>query len=205
MAGQRSKPQQREKNARRNHSDLRNGLSIGLLGMVIAVALGGPLGGVLQNVSWLTGTILLLAVIAFAILADILAVAATAGNEVPLNAMAADRVIGAREALLILRNASRVASVCGDVIGDICGTISGVVATPIILSIHAAYPALPVSVITMGVLGAIAFLTIGGKAAEKGFAVRASTSVLLLAGKGIHYLNRILPLARSRGGKRPRR
>src|SRR5690606_10051981 len=82
---------------------------------------------------------------------------------------------------------------------------SGVVATPIILSIHAAYPALPLPVITMGVLGAIAFLTIGGKAAEKGFAVRASTSVLLLAGKGIHYLNRILPLARSSGGKRPRR
>lgn len=205
MARQRSKPQQREKSPRRHRSDLRSGLSIGLLGMAIAVALGGPLGGVLQNVSWVAGTLLLLAVIAFAILADILAVAATAGDEVPLNAMAADKVVGAREALLIIRNASRVNSVCGDVIGDICGTISGVVATPIILSIHAAYPALPLPVITMGVLGAIAFLTIGGKAAEKGFAVRASTSVLLLAGKGIHYLNRILPLARSSGGKRPRR
>lgn len=204
MARQRSRNQP-DKNLRRNNSDLRNGLSIGLLAMGIAVALGGPLGGLLQNVSWVTGTLLLVAVIAFSILADILAVAATAGDEVPLNAMAADRVTGAREALVIVRHASRVNSICADVIGDICGTISGVVATPIILSINAAYPALPVSVITMGVLGAIAFLTIGGKAAEKGFAVRASTSVLLLAGKAIYHLNRILPLARSRSGKRPRR
>jgi len=152
------------------------------------------------------GTVILAVVIAFSILADILAVAATAGDEVPLNAMAADRVVGAKEALLIVRNASRVNSVCADVIGDICGTVSGVVATPIILSLNAAYPSVPVSVITMGVLGAIAFFTIGGKAAEKAFAVRASTSVLLLAGKGLHYLGRIVRLHRNkkRAGKWPR-
>jgi len=192
MRPSQSKPVNREKNARRPDTGLRKGLSIGLMALVIAAALGGPLGGVLQNVSWFTGFLILIAVIGVAILADILAVAATAGDEVPLNAMASDRVVGAREALVIVRHASTVNSVCADVIGDICGTISGVVATPIILSIHESYPGLPLPVITMGVLGAIAFFTIGGKAAEKPFAVRASTSVLLLTGKGIHYLNRIL-------------
>lgn len=204
MARRREKPAHRDKNARRADSGLRNGLSIGLAAFVVAAALGGPLGGVLQNVSWLTGSFILAGVIGFAILADILAVAAAAGDEVPLNAMASDRVVGAREALVIVRNASRVNSICGDVIGDICGTISGVVATPIILSIHSAYPAVPISVITMAVLGAIAFFTIGGKAAEKPLAVRSSTSVLLLAGKAMHYAGRWLRLAGWTGGKRPR-
>jgi len=200
----RPKAPNREKNARRSESGLRRGLSIGFTGMVIAIALGGPLGGVLQNVSWITGLLTLVAVIGFAILADILAVAATAGDEVPLNAMAADRVVGAREAILIVRNASTVNSIFGDVIGDICGTISGVVATPIILSLSAAYPALPLPLITMGVLGVIAFFTIGGKAAEKAFAVRASTSVLLVAGKGLHHLHRLLRLVGVGGRKRNR-
>ncbi|HEY8416562.1 MAG TPA: hypothetical protein VIK93_00850 [Limnochordales bacterium] len=204
MSPSRSKAPNREKNARRSESGLRRGLSIGLIAMVIAIALGGPLGGVLQNVSWVTGLLTLAGVIGFAILADILAVAAAAGDEVPLNAMAADRVVGAREAILIVRNASTVNSIFGDVIGDICGTISGVVATPIILSLNAAYPALPLPLITMAVLGVVAFFTIGGKAAEKAFAVRASTSVLLLAGKGLHYLHRLMRLVGVGGRKRNR-
>ncbi len=160
-----------------------------MLGLLVAIVIGGPLGAILQTVDVMTGTFILIASIGFAILSDIIAIAATSGREEPFNAMASNRVPGAREALVIVRNAGRVNSICADVIGDISGTISGVVATPIILSMKAIYPDVSTSILGMIVLGVIAFITIGGKAAEKGFAVRASTSVLLLVGKIIYYLN----------------
>lgn len=171
---------------------------MGTTGFVIAALLGGPLGGIIQRTGLAAGVAIMLSAILISIAADILAVAAAAGDAKPLNAMAADRVPGAREALAIVRNAGRVNSVCADVVGDICGTISGVAATPVILSIHKAYPAMPLSVIAMGVLGAIAFFTIGGKAAEKTYAVRSATSVLLFAGKGLYSLGRVARFFRTR-------
>lgn len=184
------KAKRRRNNGRKQPSGWRNGISIGLLALAVAVLVGGPLGNALQNVGLGLAALIVLASIAIAILADILAIAATAGREEPFNAMASNKVAGAREALTIVRNAEKVNSIFSDVIGDICGTISGVAATPIILSVHALYPGLPLSVITMAVLGLVAFLTVGGKAAEKGFAVKASTSVLLFVGKIVHYSTR---------------
>mgnify|MGYP001194200639 CR=1 FL=1 len=180
----------------------KNGLSIGLVGLLIALVFSGPLGNLLQGVDVATGVLLLVVTIGIAILADILAVAATAGEEAPFNAMASKRIPGAKEALLIVRNAGRVNSICGDVIGDIAGTLTGLVAAPLILALDQAYPALPPSVISMGVIGAIAFVTIGGKAAEKEWAVRASTSVILTAGKAIYYVKRAgTSLTRLAGGR----
>lgn len=189
-------------NGRKPRPGWRNGLSIGLMALGIALALGGPLSGVLQHASLPTGALILFASIGIAIVADVVAVAATAGDEAPFNAMASNKVPGAREALVIIRNAGRVNSLLGDVVGDICGTISGMVATPVIVSLHSLYPELPLSVISMAVLGLISFVTIGGKAAEKGYAVRSSTAVILLVGKGIHYFNRLRGVGRH---KRPRR
>ncbi len=187
--GRESKTRSANSKRPKKPSGLRNGLSIGMLGLLVAIVIGGPLGAILQTVDVMTGTFILIASIGFAILSDIIAIAATSGREEPFNAMASNRVPGAREALVIVRNAGRVNSICADVIGDISGTISGVVATPIILSMKAIYPDVSTSILGMIVLGVIAFITIGGKAAEKGFAVRASTSVLLLVGKIIYYLN----------------
>lgn len=195
-AGAKGRPRRRRagnpgSGSHKHPSGWRNGLSMGILALAIAMVLAGPFGGSLENLDLLWGLFLLFGSITVAIVFDIIAVAVTAAHEAPFNAMAAKKVPGAREALGIVRNAARVNSLCADVIGDICGTLSGVVATPIILSLHAAYPGIPLSVTSMLVIGIIAFLTIGGKAAEKGFAVRAATSVILLAGRAVYYLNRI--------------
>lgn len=186
----------------RKSSGWRNGLSIGAVALVIAMVIGGPLGGVVETVSIKAAVVILLLSIGIAILADILAVAATAGDETPFHAMASDKVPGSREAIIIVRHAERVNSVCGDIIGDICGTVSGVAATPIIHAISQHYPAVPTSVVSMAVIGLVAFLTIGGKAAEKGFAVRASTSVILTVGKAIYYLKKLYPASRRRGRRK---
>ena len=184
-------------NNRKNRSGWRDGLSIGAIALVIAMAVGGPLGGIVESVGIGTAVLILAASIVVAIVFDIVSVAATAGEEAPFNAMAADKVPGARDALVIVRNAGKVSSICSDIVGDICGTISGVAAAPIILDISRTYPEVPTSVVSMVVLGLIAFFTIGGKAAEKAFAIRASTSIILFVGRIIYYIKRLPVLARN--------
>jgi len=77
---------------------------------------------------------LLVAIISAGILFDIIGTAATAASEAPINAMAANRVYGAPEALAIVRNAPAVANFCNDFVGDICGTVSGAVGATIAIS-----------------------------------------------------------------------
>ena len=180
------------KSAASTRASLKNALSIGSMGFLLAVVFSGPVGTILQEVGPLTAALIVVCTIAVAILSDILAIAATVGDDAPLNAMASDRVPGAREALILVRNAGRVNSIFSDVVGDVAGTMTGVLATPIIYGIREAYPAIPSSVASMLVIGIIAFLTIGGKAAEKAFAVKASTSIILSVGKGLYYGKRLL-------------
>ena len=52
-------------------------------------------------------------------------VAATSSEEKTFHSMASRRVPGAKEAIWLLKNAEKVASLCNDVVGDICGVISG--------------------------------------------------------------------------------
>lgn len=184
-------------NGRKGDSGWRDGLSIGTTALIVAMAVGGPLGGIVETVGIGTALLILAASIGVAIVFDIVAVAATAGEEAPFNAMATDKVPGAREALVIVRNASKVSSICSDIVGDICGTISGVAAAPVIVSVSRLYPQIPTSVVSMLVIGVIAFFTIGGKAAEKAYALRASTSVILFVGRIIYYLKRLRLFSRS--------
>lgn len=191
------------KNGTSMKESLKSALSIGMMGFIVAVIFSGPVGTILQEVTPLTAAFIIAATIALAILADIFAIAATVSDAAPLNAMATDRVPGAKEALIIVRNASRVNSIFSDVIGDVAGTMSGVVATPIIYGIRDAYPGVPSSVASMLVIGLVAFFTIGGKAAEKSFAVKASTSIILWVGKTIYHGKRLFawvapPLRRHR-------
>jgi len=192
-------------NNRRSQSGWRDGLSIGTIALIIAMAVGGPLGGIVESVGIGTAVLILAASIVVAIVFDIVSVAATAGEEAPFNAMAADKVPGARDALVIVRNAGKVSSICSDIVGDICGTISGVAAAPIILDISRTYPEVPTSVVSMVVLGLIAFFTIGGKAAEKAFAIRASTSIILFVGRIIYYIKRLPHFARNSSQRSSRR
>lgn len=177
--------------ARRRRAGFRHGLSIGALAFAVAVLSGGPVGAILQQVDVLTGIVVLILIIGLNIVADVIAVASTAADDVPFNAMASDRVPGAQEALIIVRNAGRVNSIFGDIVGDIAGTVSGVVATPVIFALQETYPRLPSVVLSALVIGSIAFLTIGGKALEKDFAVRQSTQVVLAVGKVIYLFRRL--------------
>ena len=159
----------------------------------MAVALSAVLS--LASESMLAGAgvavaVLILAMfIGLGILFDIIGVAVTAADPRPFHSMAAHKEKGAREALMLLRNASQVSSVCNDVVGDICGIVSGTTAAVIVVRLQTALDLRSV-LISVAVTALISGLTIGGKALGKTFAMKQSTKVVYCAGRVLHVFNR---------------
>ena len=160
---------------------------------LMAVALSAVLS--LASESMLAGAGVAVAVfiltmfIGLGILFDIIGVAVTAADPRPFHSMAAHKEKGAREALMLLRNASQVSSVCNDVVGDICGIVSGTTAAVIVVRLQAALDLRSV-LISVAVTALISGLTIGGKALGKTFAMKQSTKVVYWAGRFLHVFHR---------------
>ncbi|HEX6971581.1 MAG TPA: hypothetical protein VF234_05130 [Limnochordia bacterium] len=152
----------------------------------VSLGFSAPVQGALSRIDIGAALASLGAVIAAAVLADILAVAVAAAPEAPLHAMASDRVPGAREAVWIARHAPRVNSFFADVVGDVCGTVSGAIGAAVSVRLSAVSPGLSLSVISIVVLGLIAALTVGSKAYTKTFALRHAVGVVLVAGRCVH-------------------
>ena len=130
------------------------------------------------------------AFIGLGILFDIIGVAVTAADPRPFHSMAAHKEPGAKEALVLLRNAGRVSSVCNDVVGDICGIVSGTTTAVIVVRLQTAF-ALPESVLlSVAVTALVSGLTIGGKALGKTVALNKSTSVVYWVGRFLHLFHR---------------
>ena len=146
-------------------------------------------GSALEGAGLLAALAVLLAFILLGILFDIVGVAVTAADERPFHSMAAHKERGAAEALMLLRNAGRVSSVCNDVVGDICGIVSGTTAAVIVTTLQRTV-GLHAVALSVGVTSLISGLTIGGKALGKHFALRRSTDVVFTAGKLIRLFRR---------------
>ena len=104
-------------------------------------------------------------------------VAVTAADEKVFHSMSSQKVRGAKTAVKMKKNASKVSSFCNDVVGDICGIISG--STAAVISIDLTKQ-LGVSslFVTLIVMGIVSSLTIGGKAIVKGIAMKKSNNIL---------------------------
>ena len=126
--------------------------------------------------------------IGLGILFDIIGVAVTAADPRPFHSMAAHKEPGAKEALVLLRNAGRVSSVCNDVVGDICGIVSGSTATVIVVLLQNSFGWRSIVVSTV-VTALISGLTIGGKAIGKKVAMKKSKDVIYLTAKVLSVLH----------------
>lgn len=138
-----------------------------------------------------TAFLILLAIILVGILFDVIGVAVTSADDKPFHSMAARKVPGAKEAILLLRNAERVSSICNDVIGDICGVVSGAASATIAARILSNFEFTWPRVITLIMSALVAGLTVGGKALGKGFAMNSSTQIVHTVGRVIRVLKQI--------------
>lgn len=143
----------------------------------------------LSKVGAFTAFFMLFSIVFMGIIFDMIGVAVTAANSSPINAKAAKKVIGAKQALFFLKNAERVASFCNDVIGDISGIVSGSAATVIILNLLGQGGESLFGIILTSL---VAGITVGGKAVGKSLAIRKSTEILVFVGKVVYYFEKIV-------------
>lgn len=121
---------------------------------------------------------LLILIILVGVFFDMIGTAATAAVLPPFNARAAKKVYGARQAVKITRNASKVANFCNDVIGDIAGTLSGAIGAGIVLSLVDWFGAVDLFILGGMMTSLIAALTVGGKAAGKKVAIDHANAII---------------------------
>ena len=138
----------------------------------------------------LVAFLILLAIVFVGIVFDIIGVAVASADEKPFHAMAARKVPGAKDSIMLLRNAERVSSICNDVVGDICGVVSGsasaTIAALILTSVEVGWP----KGVSLLMSALVAGLTVGGKAIGKTIAVKSCTKIVHLVGRVIHGWNR---------------
>ena len=102
---------------------LRRGLSTALLTFALSLLFSYISDIFLGKITIIVLALLfLLFIILIGVLFDMIGFAAAAAEMGPLNARAANRVWGARQAVKLVKNADQVAIFCNDVMGDICAT-----------------------------------------------------------------------------------
>lgn len=133
---------------------------------------------------------ILIVIILTGIVFDIIGIAVAASDDRPLNGMAAQRIPGAKEAVLLHKNAGAVSNFCNDVVGDICGILSGAAGAVIVIRLVAAYPNIKGA--TMGILlsSFIAALTVGGKAIGKSIAIKNASDITFKAGRFLNLFHK---------------
>ncbi|MCP3025733.1 hypothetical protein [Halobacillus sp. A5] len=171
---------------------LKFSFSIAVITFVLAAIFSIISSSVMSGVVWIIGLLIVLIIVFIGVIFDMFGIAATAASEPPFHAMAAEKVPGAKEALILVRNADRFASFCNDVIGDISGIVSGTASAVVVIQIanmlgHSDGSSMQ---ITLSVLltSVVAALTVGGKAVGKYFAVHSSTKIIFIAARIIAWI-----------------
>lgn len=139
----------------------------------------------MEKVSLLGGAVIILLLIVFmGIFFDLLGIAVTAATETPFHSMAASKVKGSKESIMIIRNAGAVANFFNDVIGDIAGIISGSASAAIIVKIN---ETMTVKTVVASILltSIIAAITVGGKSIGKEIALRHANFIVYKLGGSI--------------------
>lgn len=143
-----------------------------------------------KEINIFLGFILLICIVFIGIVFDIIGVAVTTAKKEPFHAMASNKVIEARHAIKLLKNASQVSNFCNDVIGDISGIISGALGTTILYKIVAMYKISSITVLSILLTSMIAALTVGGKALGKEYAMKNAEEIIFRTSKIIHFFKK---------------
>lgn len=143
----------------------------------------------LKNVSLIIAILITFIFILLGIIFDIIGVAVTSGDPVAFHSMSARRVRGGKVGVMLLKNTSKVSSICCDVIGDVCGIISGTSGVAIV-SLIVYQNDVNELLVSLLVTGIISALTIGGKALGKGFAISKNKEIITVVSKILSFFDK---------------
>ncbi len=151
------------------------------LSFSLSVLLLWASGSLFERTGIVWALLVVFLIIAVGVLFDMIGMAVTAAEETPFHSMASRRIRGAKQSIRLIRNASRVSSICNDVVGDICSVVSGSAGAAIVFGMFGPYSDSTWAETFMG--AAIAGLTVGGKAFGKHFGIRNSNYIIFQVGR----------------------
>ncbi|MGM9553025.1 MAG: hypothetical protein ACI3V2_01855 [Faecousia sp.] len=192
----RSKKKQKKN---KKHSNVRWIVTIFFVAVLISSAISFLSSSVMEDAGIVEAFVVLLIIVLIGILFDIVGVAVMSAGEKPFHSMAAKKVPGAAEALMLLRNAEKVSSFCNDVVGDICGVVSGSASAVIAVKALTNLGSDAVGQLIMSAL--VAGITIAGKALGKNIAMSKPTQIVHLVAKPIYYIKSLFRCKKSRKRK----
>ena len=153
---------------------------------------------VMDRSSMIVAFLILLLIVFIGIVFDIIGMAVATADEKPFHSMAARKVMGAKECIMLLRNAERVSSICNDVVGDICGVVSGSASATIAAQILSNFELSSASLVPLVLSSLVAALTVGGTAVGKGIAVSSCTDIVYHAGQVIYAVTHVKDIFKRR-------
>ena len=137
---------------------------------------------VFKNINLIIAIVVTFFFIFLGVIFDIIGVSATCADIEVFHAMASKKIHSGKMGVRLIKNASKVSSICCDVVGDICGIISGSAGVYIISIIInlTDYNEILISAIIMALISS---LTIGGKALGKEVAICKKNEVISIISK----------------------
>ncbi|HBG23422.1 MAG: hypothetical protein PHX16_04815 [Syntrophaceticus sp.] len=142
--------------------------------------------------AFILALLLLFVIIMIGVLFDMVGFAAAAAEIGHLNARAANKLLGARQAVMLVKNADQVAIFCNDVMGDVCSTVSGAIGVTIVFRLATSSPGLDTGLLTTLITALVAAFAVGGKALGKGVALNEATEIMFRLGQIIAWLERLI-------------
>ncbi len=140
---------------------------------------------IINNCNYIALIVLSISFIFFGILFDLIGTAVLTADESTFHAKSSKKIKGSKESVFLIKNASRIASICNDVIGDICGIVSGSVGAMLAIYItQVTNISIAFSSLIIG--SVISSLTVGGKAIGKKYAILKSDEIIFIVGKVIY-------------------
>lgn len=138
----------------------------------------------LDGANIIISIVVILVFLIIAIITDMIGVAITSCDEKNLRAMAARKIRGAKEAIVLQKNGDKVSSIFADILGDVCGILSGAagasVAAALITQNMSSFTGVVIASLVSAVIAA---LIIFGKALMKKYSMNHSEQIILIMGK----------------------
>ena len=134
-----------------------------------------------ESAGLLVALLSLIVLVMIGIISDVVGTAVTSADEQPFIAMASKRILGAKQALQLIRKAERVSSILNDVVGDIVGIISGSAGS--VIAVYLVSLGLKSAIASMLITAFTSAFMIGGKAYGKGLAIANSDRIVLMVGR----------------------
>ena len=148
----------------------------------ILSALFSGLSYYLSDFNVLLLILIIIIVISIGIVFDMIGVAILTADEAPFHARSSKKIKEASACIKLLKNSTKVSSICNDIIGDICGIVSGSLGASLTVYLTIKMN-MNVFFATILVTSFISSLTVGGKAYFKNIATRKSDFIVFMVGK----------------------